>query len=60
MTTERTAQGEQLVMPGAEKSARQAMAAREHEGRGMLRPKKPQRPPGGLFEMPEVPEPELF
>jgi hypothetical protein len=60
MTIERTAQGTQIVLQGAERSARQAMAAREHDGRGMLRAKKPQRPPGGLFDPPEVPEPELF
>jgi hypothetical protein len=54
--TERTAQGEQLILPGAEQSARQAAAARGEK----MRAKKPQLPPGGLFETPEPEEPTLF
>ena len=44
--TERTDQGAQYFLPGAERSARQAAAARGAK----MRPKKPQLPPGGLFE----------
>lgn len=57
--TERTAQGEQLVIPGAERSALQAQAAREAEGRGRIAPTAPQEAPGGLFEEPAAEEPEL-
>ena len=46
---EHTKQGEQYIMPGAERSARQAAAARGEK----MRSKKPQLPPGGLFEAPE-------
>jgi hypothetical protein len=51
-----TDQGEQFILPGAERSARQAAAARGEK----MRAWKPQLPPGGLFEAPEVEEPRLF
>jgi hypothetical protein len=51
--TERTAQVE-FILPGAEHSA-QAAVAREK-----LRAKKPQLPPGGLFEAVEPEEPRLL
>jgi hypothetical protein len=54
--TERTDQGEQYILPGAERSARQAAAARGEK----MRAKRPQLPPGGLFEAPEAEEPALF
>jgi hypothetical protein len=46
MTTEMTDQGEQIVLPGAERSAHQAAAARGAKSK----PKVKQLPPGGLFE----------
>lgn len=57
---EATAQGDQFVLPGAERSARQAMQAREEAGRGMIRPRSPQAEPGGLFAPQETPQPGLF
>jgi hypothetical protein len=54
--TERTDQGEQYILPGAEPSARQAAAARGAK----MRSKRPQLPPGGLFEAPEPEEPTLI
>jgi hypothetical protein len=54
-TTERTEQGEQIVMPGMERSARQAMQAREEAGRGKIQPTAPQAAPGGLFAPPPAP-----
>jgi hypothetical protein len=54
--TERTARGEQYILPGAERSARQAVAARGEK----MRSKKLQLPPGGMFEAPEPEEPCLF
>jgi hypothetical protein len=59
-TIEKTAQGDQLVIPGAEQSAQQAMAAREAEGHGKIAPQAPQQEPGGLFETPKPEEPDLF
>ena len=58
MTIERTREGDQIVLPGAERSARQAAAAREGPT-GKLRARKPQRDPGGMFDLPPA-EPELF
>jgi len=58
MTTEHTDQGEQIVLPGAERSARQAAAARLGPT-GKLRPRKAQRDPGPLFERHDT-EPDLF
>lgn len=56
-TVEMTEQGPQRVLPGFERSARQAAAAREAAG---LRATRPQEAPGGLFaERPEE-EPGLF
>lgn len=46
---ERTAQGSQLVIPGAEQSAVQAAASREAAGHGRIAPRKPQQEPGALF-----------
>jgi hypothetical protein len=60
MTTERTDQGEQIVLPGAERSARQAAAAREATGSGKLRARKPQLPPGDLFAVQTPAHPDLF
>ena len=51
-----TDQGDQFILPGAERSARQAAAARGAK----MRSKKPQQPPGGLFEAPTPEEPTLF
>jgi hypothetical protein len=48
--TERTAQGEQYILSGAERSARGEK----------MRSKKPQLPPVGLFKAPEPAEPTLF
>ncbi len=60
MSTERTDQGEQTILPGAERSARQAAASRESIGHGKIRPKKPQKDPGGLFAPKEAEQPKLF
>ena len=49
-----TAQGEQRIMPGMERSAAQAAAQREAAGRGMVRPRAEQQAPGGLFAEPEM------
>lgn len=57
---EQTDQGAQLVIPGAERSARQAAQAREDAGRGMATTDTPQQEPGGLFEPPKASEPDLF
>jgi hypothetical protein len=48
----------QLVLPGAEQSARQAAAAREAQGG--LRGAAPQQEAGGLFAPKEAPQPSLF
>ncbi|MDE3114561.1 MAG: hypothetical protein KGL26_03065 [Pseudomonadota bacterium] len=52
----------QLVIPGAERSARQAAEAREVAGRGKLQPKKPQKEADeGLFkEAPDKRQGSLF
>ena len=47
---------EQLVIPGAEHSARQAAKARGDK----LKPKRPQREPEPLFAAPEPKQLELF
>lgn len=47
---EPTDQGDQIVIPGGERSAVQAAAARNAAGRGRMRSRRPQRDPGGLFE----------
>jgi hypothetical protein len=60
MTIERTEQGDQIVLPGAEQSARQAAEAREALSRGRMRAKAPQQPPGGLFDVPAPVERGLF
>jgi hypothetical protein len=57
---ERTAQGEQRVMPGMERSAVQAAAGREAEGHGRIGSAAPQQEAGGLFERAEAPQPGLF
>ena len=44
-TMEKTDQGWQRVIPGAERDAHQAVAARGEK----MRHRKPQRAPGGLF-----------
>ncbi|MGC2521478.1 MAG: LPD38 domain-containing protein [Stellaceae bacterium] len=54
---EQTDQGAQLVMPGAERSAQQAMAAREAAGHGRIAPPAPQAAPGGMFVRPEPGQP---
>lgn len=46
----------QLILPGAEQSAKQLAASRE----GALRPKVAQKEPGGLFAPKVEPEPDLF
>ena len=53
MTIERTQQGDQIVLPGAERSAHQAAAAREKEAHGKT------LGPGGMFAI-ETPQPDLF
>jgi hypothetical protein len=58
--TELTDQGEQLIFPGAERSARQAAQARETTGRGMMRGATPQEEAGGLFALPKEAQEELF
>ena len=58
--TERTPQGEQGVIPGTERSARQAAASREAEGRGRIRAPGEQRAADeGLFGRREAPEDEI-
>lgn len=59
MTTDKTNQGMQIVLPGTERSARQAAAAREQRNHGKMRSAKPQREPGGMFAI-EKPEPSLL
>lgn len=53
--TEMTDQGEQIVIPGAERSAVQAAATRPER----IRPKRSQAAPGGMFAF-EPPQPTLF
>ena len=53
---EQTAQGAQLVIPGAERSAHQAAAARD----GRMRARKPQQEPGGPLFSYIPPQPSLF
>jgi hypothetical protein len=49
--TESTAAGEQVVLPGAEQSARQAASSREAEGRGRIRSRVQQKDADeGLFK----------
>jgi hypothetical protein len=56
--TDETDQGLQRVIPGAERSARQAAEGREAAGRGKLRPTKPQKDADeGLFA--PKPQPKL-
>jgi hypothetical protein len=45
-----------MVIPGTEKSAHQAVKARGEK----IRPKRPQRDPGGLFDRPALPQADLF
>lgn len=52
--------GEQLVIPGAERSAQQVAKAREAAGRGKLKPKVEQKAPGGMFGPAKTDEPTLF
>ena len=55
-STERTASGEQHVIPGTEKSAKQAAQSREDAGRGKIKPGEQQKVPDeGLF----APRPDL-
>lgn len=56
---ERTNQGLQRVIPGAERSAVQAAAAREASGHGRIKARKPQQEPGGMFAT-TTPQPNLF
>ncbi len=58
--TEMTDQGEQIIMPGMERSAQQAIEAREAAGHGRIRPEGPQQEPGGLFAAMEAEHPDLF
>jgi hypothetical protein len=58
--TEKTAQGNQTIMPGMERSARQAQASRDVAGRGMITPTRPQKPADeGLFAKPSQ-QPDMF
>jgi hypothetical protein len=50
----------QLILPGGERSAVQLAAAREAQGRGMIRPEVAQREAGGMFAPPEPELPDLF
>ena len=55
--TEQTDQGEQQIIPGAERSARQAAQARESEGKGRIRVKAEQKDADeGLFAPPDTQE----
>ena len=56
---EPTQQGLQAVAPGCERSAVQAAAAREAAGHGRKRSRKPQREPGGMFDLAPS-QPTLF
>jgi hypothetical protein len=61
VTTEQTPQGEQAVIPGTERSARQAQAAREAEGRGRIRSRTEQKDADeGLFAEKRDDETPLF
>lgn len=64
LAVETTSQGPQLVIPGAERSARQMAAARDAAGHGRIRPRVAQRDVssigGGLFAPIAPHEPELF
>jgi hypothetical protein len=53
---EKTAQGWNLVLPGTERTAAQAVVARGHK----IRPKVAQRDPGGMFEPQDSPTLDLF
>lgn len=57
---DQTAAGAQIVMPGAEQSARQLAAAREAQGRGRMTAARTQADPGGLFAPRPVDEPDMF
>jgi hypothetical protein len=58
MAIERTAQGDQIVLDGFERSHKQALAARAVR---RLKPTKPQAAsPGPLFEEHPEPHPDLF
>ena len=56
VVTEHTDQGEQIVLPGAERSARQAAAYRGWRMTARVK----QRDPGGLFEPAEKKQLVLF
>jgi len=56
VVTEKTDQGQQIVLPGTERSALQAAKERGEK----MRPKKPQADPGPLFEAREKRPPDLF
>ena len=59
-TVERTEQGMQRVLPGAERSAVQSAQSRESSGRGKLQPTKPQKAADeGLFGKKTLPQPKL-
>ncbi len=60
MTTEATDQGEQIILPGAERSARQVVQSREDAGRGKMRARVPQKDPAGLFAPIPPSQPGLF
>lgn len=57
---EPTSQGQQIVIPGAERSAQQLALAREHAGHGRIRAGAPQRDPGGLFAPLAATQPKLL
>jgi hypothetical protein len=56
VVTEKTDQGQQIVIPGTERSALQAAKERGEK----MRPKKPQADPGPLFEPREKRPPDLI
>lgn len=51
--TELTDQGEQTVMPGMERSAKQAAQARDEKRGGRMGTDKAQQEPGGMFDLPD-------
>lgn len=53
-------EGQQTVIPGAERSAKQLAEAREASGHGKVKASAEQKEPGGLFEPKAEPEPDMF
>ncbi len=60
IVTEKTAQGLQVVLSGAERSAHQAAAARDAAGNGRIHARKPQQQPNGPLFTYTPRQPGLF